>query len=134
MNYGKKPKKKKQPLSDYREKPPQIKQLEIPRMILKKFVGDLNLPKEMGHDIKIQDIDANEVGSYVIKGKKLPVFRIDVWVDWWMYDMQQFPSSRIGKSYYQAYDKDTEKFYDLDKSSPNCFENFYAESKRKSKV
>ena len=133
MNYSKKPKKK-QPLSEYREKPSKRKRLEIPRMVLKKFVGDPNLPKEMGHEIKIQDIDANEVGSYVVKGKKLPVFRIDVWVDWWTFEMQQFPSSRIGPSYYQAYDKETQKFYDLDKSTPDCFEKFYAESKRKSKV
>ena len=110
------------------------KKQEIPRMVLKNFIGDLKLPKEMGHSIKIQDIEANEVGTHVHKSKKLPIFRIDVWVDWWTFEMQQFPSSRIGRSYYQAYDKETKKFYDLDKSTPDCFEKFYAESKRKSKV
>ena len=126
---------KKSPLDEYYERPAKKKKIEtIPSNVLRSFVGKLNLPKEQGHTIKIQQIESSAVGTYVRKRKKLTIFRIDVWVDWWMYDMQQFPSSRIGKSYYQAYDKDTEKFYDLDKSTPDCFEKFYAESKRKSKV
>ena len=103
----------------------------VPNKVLKKFVGKLDLPKEFGHKIKVQNIESNIVGTHVVGDKKIPIFRIDVWVDWWTYDMQQFPSSRIGRSYYQAYDSDTEKFYNLDKSTSDCFEKFYAETKRK---
>ena len=133
-----KKKKRKSPLEEFYDGPNKNKRKKqmksIPMTVLRRFVGDLYIPKESGHEIKIQQIDATPVGVHVRNKKKLTIFRIDVWVDWWMYDMQQFPSSRIGKSYYQAYDKNTEKFYDLDKSTPNCFENFYAESKRKHKV
>ena len=104
---------------------------KIPHKVLKDFVGDVNPPKEFGHKIRVQSIDSNKVGTYAIDGKSLPIFRIDVWVDWWTDEMQQYPSSRIGPSYYQAYDKDKVKFYDLNKSTPNCFENFSSESKRK---
>ncbi len=102
----------------------------IPYQVLRDNFSDIGVHYEFGKKIQIQQIDANYVGKHVYQTKTLPIFRIDVWVDWWTFDMQQFPSSRIGKSYYQAYDDSDKKFYDLDKSDKTLLDKLYQESRK----
>ena len=105
--------------------------LQIDSRVLDDFIGELTFPNEMGRKVRRKLVTHTHVGEYRSgPGKMLPIFRDNVWADWWYSDSQRFPSSRIAKSYYVAYDKGCNDFIDLDKST-DIMEEERAEVRRK---
>lgn len=115
------------PAKDVKEKPG----LQIDSRVLNDYIGELSFPDEMGRKVYRKLVSHTHVGEHRAgPGKMLPIFRVNVWADWWYSDSQRFPSSRIAKSYYVAYDKGNNDFIDLDVSS-DIMEVERAEVRRK---
>lgn len=103
---------------------------QLPSDALKRLIGTPAFPDELGRKVRMKHLSHTKVGDTRGKSGMIPIFRVNVWADWWYSESQRFPSSRIRESYYVSFDPDTGEFTDLDKST-DILEEMRVEQERK---